>query len=322
MQQAGAPAQATSDDVGRSRSIADIAPFTPAAILFVAWLIGISADGAYYPQAWYLGAAFATLLLIVTAAASGRWLPRSVPARVALLAFAGLVAFNYLTMLWADSPGDALASANELLLYLAAAWTFSILPWTPRAMAILLGAFSLGVAGFCAVGLAQATSALSLTQFFEELRYATPLDYPNATAALAVMGMWPALIFAARRELPGWARVAFLAVAVFLAEFAVLPQSRGGLLGLVVTAPLVLATCSDRLRLLARMAVVGGGIAVTLPRTVRVDDAVTAGRNVSPLLAHTANGMLETVAAAVAVGAILVLAENRLAPTVDSFRAR
>jgi hypothetical protein len=333
LEPAGAPAQTTSD-VGRSRSspsglsiarfrlrAANIAPFTPAAILFVVWLVGISANGAYYPQAWYLGAAFATLLLIVTAAASGRWLPSSPPARVVLLAFAGLATFNYLSILWAGSPGNALTSANELLLYLAVAWVFSILPWTPRAVAILLGAFSVGIAAFCAIGLAQATSASSLTPFFEQLRYATPLNYPNATAALAVMGMWPALIFSARRELPGWVRVAFLAVAVFLAEFALVPQSRGGLLGLVVTALLVLLTCSDRIRLLTRMAVVGGGIAVTLPQTVRVDDAVTAGRDVSPVLVHTANGMLETIVAALAVGAILVLAENRLAPTVDSFRS-
>ncbi|MDQ6807739.1 MAG: O-antigen ligase family protein [Actinomycetota bacterium] len=264
----------------------------------------------------------AGLLLIVTALASGRSLPTSRPARVALFAFAGLVALNYLSILWAGSRGDALQSANELLLYLAVAWTFSILPWTSRSVAVLLGAFSLGIAAFCAVGLAQATSASNLTPFFVGLRYGTPLNYSNATAALGAMGMWPALVLSARREVPGWARIALLAVAVFLAEFALLPQSRGALVGLIVVAPLVWAASSDRIRLLARMGVVAAGIAVALPRTVSVDDTVRAGGHVTPVLAHAATGMLETSVAALAVGALLVLVEARVGPTADSLRSR
>lgn len=334
MQHAGALARATAKG-GRFRGsprsrrtqrlslkAADLAPFTPAALVYILWLVGIADNGAYYPEAWYPGALFALLLGLVTAAASSRWLPRSAPARVALLAFAGLVAFNYLSILWAGSPGDALGAANEMLLYLAIAWLFSILPWTPRALAVLLGAFSLGIAATCAVGLVRATSAANLTPFFEELRYATPLNYPNATAALAAMGLWPALVFSARRELPGWIRVAFLAVAVFLAEFALLPQSRGALVGVAVTAPVVLLTCSDRIRLLTRMAIVGGGMAVTLPRAVQVDNAVNAGRSASPVLAHAANGMLETIAAALVLGTVVVLAEGRLGPSADAVRAR
>jgi tetratricopeptide (TPR) repeat protein len=335
LQDAGAPARAT-PDAGRSPrtppsgpgltrfrlKTAGLAALTPAALLLVLWLVGISASGGYYPEAWYLGTFFAGLLLIVTAAASGRWLPTSSPARVALFAFAGLVALNYLSILWAGSRGNALEASNELLLYLTVAWTFSILPWTPRSVAVLLGAFSLGIAGFCAIDLARATSTSNLTPFFVGLRYATPLDYSNATAALAAMGMWPALVLSARRELPGWARVALLAVAVFLAEFALLPQSRGALLGLILVAPLVWAASSDRIRLLARMGVVAAGIAVTLPRIVSVDDTVRAGRDVTPVLTQAASVMLETCVAALAVGILLVLAEARLEPSTDAFRAR
>jgi O-Antigen ligase len=301
---------------------ASVAPFAPAAILVALWLAGIAANGAYFPGAWYPGAAFASLLVIVTAVASGRSLPASRPARVALLAFAALVALNYLSILWASSPGDALAAANELLLYLAVAWTFSILPWTRGAVAVLLGAFSLGIAAFCAAGLAQATGASTLTRFFVDLRYSIPLDYPNATSALAVMGMWPALILSARRELPGWIRAVLLAIALFLCEFAFLPQSRGALAGLVLAAPLVLAAASDRIRLLTRMAVVGAGVAVTLPRIVDVDNAVTAGGNASPVLSHAVTGMLETTAAALILGAVLVLAEDRIGPTGEALISR
>jgi hypothetical protein len=301
---------------------ASVAPFAPAAILVVLWLVGVSANGGYFPGAWYPGAAFAALLLIVTALASGRSLPSSRPARVALIAFAALVALNYLSILWADSAGNALAAANELSLYLAVAWTFAILPWTPGAVAVVLGAFSLAVAVFCAVGLAQATAAANLTRFFVDLRYSVPLDYPNATAALAVMAMWPALILSTRRELPRPVRAALLPVAVFLTEFAFLPQSRGALAGLVLTAPLVLAAAADRIRVLTRIAVVGAGVAATLPRIVDVDNAVTAGRNASPVLSHAVTGMLETAAAALVVGALLVLAEARVGPAGEALIRR
>jgi tetratricopeptide (TPR) repeat protein len=305
-----------------ARRTARLAPFAPAAILVVLWSLGISASGAYFPGSWYPGAAFATLLLIVAAAASGRPFPTSRPARVALGAFAALVALNYLSILWAGSPADALAAANELLLYLAVAWTFSIMPWTPRALALVLAAFSLGIAAFCAVGLAQATATTNLTRFFVDLRYSVPLDYPNATSALAVMGMWPALILSARRELPGWTRAVLLAVAVFLTDFAFLPQSRGALAGIVLVVPLVLALASDRVRLLVRMGVVGASVAVTLPGTVNVDNAVTAGRDASPVLAHAATAMLETAAAALVAGMLLVLAEARLGPGGESLMSR
>jgi O-Antigen ligase len=178
-----------------------------------------------------------------------------------------------------------------------------------------LTVFSAGVCVFCAAGLVGATDATRLDPFFDDFRYATPLHYPNATAALAVMGMWPALILSARREIPGWMRVALLGMAVFLTEFAFLPQSRGALLGLVLVAPVVLLLSAQRIGLLIRMLVVGGGVAFTLPLTLRVDHAVNAGRPVSPALRHAADAMLLTSLAALAIGALLVLAESRSGPS-------
>ena len=216
-----------------------------------------------------------------------------------------LVTFNYLSMLWADSPGSALDASNLLVLYAAIAWTFAVLPWTPRALTGLFCLWSLGVAVFCVVGLAQVTSATNLDPFFIDGRFSTPMSYPNATAALAVMGMWPALILSARRELPWWLRAACLPVAVFLAEFALLPQSRAALVGLICTVVVGPIVSSDRVRLLSRMVVVGGALAISVPRTVAVDDAVSAGRRAAPVLRHAANGMLLTSIAALVIGLLL-----------------
>lgn len=291
----------------------DLRPLVPAAVVAALWLAWIGASGGYGAETWYPSALGIMSLWVAVLAFGGRVLPEARAARVALLAFAALVALNYLSMLWAGSTGNALDASNEMALYLLVAWIFAVLPWTPRALAVALGLWSAGVCAFCAVALAQATSSATLTAFFINGRFSTPMHYSNATGALAVMGMWPALILASRAEVPFWLRGAWLGVAAFLADFCTLPQSRAALLGLALTAPVALLASSDRLRLVLRMAVVGGGLAVCLPRTVSVDNAVNAGARVSPVLDHAASGILITTIAAVVLGLSVAALEDRIA---------
>lgn len=289
-----------------------LAPFLPAAALAVLWMVWIGESGGYFEDLWYPSAFGAVALLLVTLLWHRQWLPRQRAARVALLAFAALTALNYLSIIWSGSKGAALVSADKLLLYLVIAWIFSVTPWTPRAVTLLLASWPVGVAAFCAIGLLQATSAHSLDPFFVQLRYATPLDYPNATAAIAVMGLWPALILSTRSELWPPLRALGLAISVFLCEFALLPQSRGGLVGLTVTAVIAVLITPGRLRLLVRYAVLGGGLAFSLSRTVKVDDAINAGKVVGPLLSRAATTMLITSLVAFALGLVIALVEDRV----------
>ncbi|HEY5262211.1 MAG TPA: O-antigen ligase family protein [Solirubrobacteraceae bacterium] len=293
-------------------AVAKFAPFSPAVAAFALFLVWVAVKGGYFPGLWYPSAIIAVSLLLATVLVSGRVLPQQPAARVAVLAFAGLVVFNYLSITWAGSRGAALDASNKLLLYLALAWSLSLLPWTPRTLAVALCAWSGAIAIFCLVGLIHALGAPHLDPFFDQLRYATPLDYPNATAALAVMGMWPAVLLSNSRELPEWVRVCLLAVAVFLAEFSLLPQSRGALLALAATTPLAVVFAADRLRLLARIAIVGGGLALTLRPTIHVDDTINAGGIVGPVLQHAADVLFITTAAALVLGALLILGESRL----------
>jgi hypothetical protein len=285
----------------------------PAGLLMLLWMVWIGSSGGYAPELWYPSALGVESLAVVVLILGGRWLPASRVQRAALLGFAALVALNYLSMLWSASPGSALDASNKLALYAVTAWIFAVLPWSRRTLTALLLVWSFGVGAFCALGLLDATSGANLNSFFVDQRWAVPLEYSNATAALGVIGMWPALILSVRRELPVWLRASCLALAVFLGEFAVLPQSRGALLGLVVTVPVALAASSDRLRVIWRMAVVGGGLAVCLPRVVAVNNAANAGRLVAPVLSRTTNVMLITSLAALVLGAGAALAEDRLA---------
>jgi len=300
----------------------DIPALVPAAVIAGMWLVWVGASGAYAPETWYPSAFVVFSLWVAVLCLGERVLPASRPARIALLSFAALVALNYLSILWAPAKGSALTAANQLALYLLVAWIFAVLRWTPSALAALVAIWSVGVCAFCAVTLIHATSAAALTSFFVNARFSTPMQYSNATGALAVMAMWPALILCSRRELPFWMRGPALGVATFLACFATLPQSRAALLGLILTVPVALMASADRIRLLTRMGVVAGALAVCLPRTVDVDKAVSANANVTPVLQHAASGMLITGLAAVVAGVVLALLEDRLSSSRAHRRER
>ena len=278
------------------------------------WLAWIPAKGGYFPATWYPSAAAALALLALTVILGKRWLPSSGAAQAAILAFSALVAFNYLSILWAASPADALEAANKMLLYLAIGWAFALVPWTPRRLAWVLGAWSIGVAVICAIELARVDAATQLGPFFYSDRYANPLLYPNATAALPAMALWPALLLSARREVPAWARIVFFPVATFLAGFAFLPQSRAALVGLLITTPVTIVLAGRRIALLVRVLLIGAALAVTIPRTVSTYQALSAGHAVRPELRHASQGLLLTTALSVLISIALVLVETRAIP--------
>src|SRR5437588_5395704 len=84
--------------------------------LMLAWAVH---DGGYDADTWYWGA----LLLLGTVAAvlvgvRAARLRLSTLSLLALGAFGAYVAFSYLSIAWAGSPGDALQGSNRALLYL------------------------------------------------------------------------------------------------------------------------------------------------------------------------------------------------------------
>jgi hypothetical protein len=294
--------------------VEEVVPAVVAAIVLGFWLFWIGDSGGFGQTVWYPSTLGMLALWILVLAWRRQVLPEYSVARFALLAFTALVAFNYLSIAWAGSQGSALDASNQLTLYLLGAWILAILPWTPARLAAFAGLWSLGVCVFCAESLIRAVSASTLTSFFVVGRFATPMHYSNATAALAVMGMWPVLVLSSRRELPAVLRAACLGVGTFLATFALLPQSRAALLGMILTAALVAVVGSSRGRLVVRLLIVGGAVAYCLPKLIHVNRAVDAGRDVTPALRHAATGMLLAAVAATMIGLIAALVEDRLEP--------
>ena len=214
--------------------------------LFLLWA---AIDGGYQPTLWNPGAiGLVGLLALLLGSAPQllRTLPRAGLAALGLLG--GLTLWTFLSIAWAADKGEAWDAANRTLLYLAVYGVFLLWAWRGRQAAILLGAYSLGVAGIAAAAYLRAAGAADPYAFFIGGRYVEPAGYVNAACALFLIAFWPAVFLASRRETAWWLRGLFLAAAGFLLQQAVLPQSRGSLFVFPVALALYVALVPGRAR--------------------------------------------------------------------------
>jgi len=286
-----------------------IAPFAPAALVVALWLLLARRDGGYFPATWY-PAAIGLCVLLAGLLLAGRRLPSNGALRMALGLLAALVAVSFASMLWAQSPGTAWETSNQLALLALGAAVFALTPWTPRSAAVLLGGWAAGVAALCALTMVDALRADTLAGWFEAYRWAQPTGYPNGAAALASLAFWPALVLSSRRQTPVVPRVLLLPVAVFLLLFSLLPQSRGSVVGLVLVTPLLFGLASQRLRLLARATVAVAAALVAADPIFRVYETVVAEGQVAPALDDAFRAIGFVTAAALAAALALVVIER------------
>src|SRR5215207_4350315 len=98
---------------GLSR-LADAGPFAgrrlalylPAALVLASWIVWSYLSGGYFARDWYPAGIALVALLAVATFAGERVLPVAKPARVALIVLGAFVAWSYLSMIWAGSPGS------------------------------------------------------------------------------------------------------------------------------------------------------------------------------------------------------------------------
>lgn len=209
-------------------------------------------DGGYPPPTWMVGAIVVIVLLATSVVAAGR--ATGLPSRAATLAvaaFAAYTAWSFASLSWADSPGVALEGSQRSLLYFACFVLFVLVPWTPRALLLGVGAFVAVVTGAAVITLARLAGAEDPSPLLVEARLAAPLGYQNATAALWTMAALPALGLAVRRQVHWLLRGPYLAAAGLLLGLAVLTQSRGWVAALPVLLVIALVTHPERWRWLA-----------------------------------------------------------------------
>ncbi len=291
----------------RRVSLAAAVPGGIAVALMLVWAVH---NGGYDADTWYWGA-----LVLLSALAGAivvlgpERLRLSRRGTIALAAFAGYVAWSYLSILWAQSPGDALEGSNRALLYLLLFSLLLLLPWNAETALLALLSFVIGVGVIAIVLLFRLGAGDRVGELVIQGRLAAPTGYFNATAALFTILAFTATALGARRELPGLLRGLLLAMACAGFQLGVIVQSRGWLFTLPIIAVLAVIIARERVRFLLFALIPVIGALVPLHRLLHVFQA-TSG----PALTHAAKSAGEP--ALIICFAVLVI--GTLAAWADS----
>lgn len=286
-------------------------PGLGAVLLWLDWAIQ---DGGYDPSTWYWGA---LLLVSATAVVMLRGADRRArlggASRIALGALALYVAWSYLSITWAQSPGDALEGSNRALMYLALFTVLAMLPWTAETALAALLAFVTGAGLLAFLFLARLSSHVNVAAIVVNGRLEAPTGYFNATVALFTMTALVATAFAARRTLPVPVRGLLIGVATAGLELATTGESRGWLFTLPLVLVATIAVVPDRARFLVAAAIPAAGTVAIVHRLLGLYDSRGASRSVIDHAASRAGGAaLVTCVVAIALGTVLAAADTLL----------
>ena len=287
----------------------DLPAVVPGALALGVFLAWAAQDGGYAPTRWLLGGIFVLALLVVTFLTAGvDRMPGPVLGSVVLLA--AFTAWSGLSVAWADVKGDAWDGANRTLLYLLVYLLFVMRRYRPTPAALLLGAFSLGVAAIGAIDFFRAVDASAPLHFFIGGRLASPIAYPSGTTALFVASAWPALLFASRREVPVVVRGFMLAATGVLVELALMGQSRGSLFAVVLVGALYFAIVPGRIRSIVVLVPLALAVWASGRTLLHVYTAVTTGAGIEDALVEARAAVIWSAVALFAVGIVIALVDR------------
>jgi len=279
----------------------------PAAALAAAgWALAWLANGSIRASDWLPYAFLAGLLLAVILASGSPARPyrRGLVAGAALVALAG---WEAISISWSAVPPLA---RDEALLTLFYAIVL-LLPWltlwtaAERLLACAAVAFAAGLVAIAA-GIVLCFGSDQADHFYSG-RLSFPISYPNAQAAVFLIGFWPAVVLASNRRSPAVARALALAAATAIASGWLTAQSKGGVIAIAVSAALVFGLSPLRLRLLPPTLVAAGLTAIAYrPLTAPFrSDSVTG-------IEHAGAAILGLTVIGGVIGLVYALADRRL----------
>src|SRR6266511_3844760 len=142
-------------------------------------------------------------------------------------------------------------------------------------------------------------------------RLSFPISYPNALAAVFLVGFWPAIVLAARRDGSLIGRSFALAAAAATAAAWLLTQSKGGALGIGASAVLLLLLSPLRLRLLAPT-LLAAGLTTAASRPLTAPFRASADEQLVEAVRRGGAALLLVTAAAAALGLVYAAADRRI----------
>jgi O-Antigen ligase len=282
----------------------------PTAVLAACtWALAWTTLGSFDRGDWLgyaVGCAFVLAVLLLSGAALR---PRGTA--IASGAFLiGLAVWTAISLDW--SPAAEFARDDGLLVAFYAV-VFLIPLLSLRSDGERIGATALVVVSLGSLALAGALE-LRFSSHPENLywngRMAFPVSYPNALAAMLLVGFWPAIGLAAERGLPAVVRAAAVGSAAVMLSDLLLAQSKGGAIALGVSAAVFFCVCRGRLRALVPtliVAAVVGASAQTLTKPYRV-----SGAALNSAIRHGGAVAAALAAVAVVVGLVYVLIDRRV----------
>lgn len=286
----------------------------PALAAVAAGLVLAALDGGYAPAIWYLAALFLLGLLALTVALA----PTARHDRLfetAVVAYGAFCLWTFLSIAWARDAGAAWDGANRTLLYGIVLALVGLMPWSRSPARVALALVALGTAAMAAGVLVVSALVDQPARLFLEGRLAAPTGYANATAALWLIGFWPALELASGPDRGGGVRAVGLAAATLLLEVAVLSQSRGAAIAFVATALLFLGATPRRGPALLALAFVCSSAAVAWEPLLATHEA-TSPAEIASALAGAREAIGAAVLVALLAGAAAPAAGRRLVGAV------
>jgi hypothetical protein len=250
-------------------------------------------------------------LVVVGTLLSGRAVRPKPPALLALAALGGTAILVTISIVYTPVPNLARDEALLTLFYAAAFAVPALMLRTREDRTYALGTIVLGSAGLAVCAALALVTRSHPEVLFYGGRLNFPITYPNGQAAAMLIGYWPALALAARRTTGVWLRALALAGATATLCGWLMCQSKGGAIGLIVSAALVFAISGRRLRLLIPFAVtmVLGAIgAVPLTAPIRTSSTVALRSAVH----HSGAVLLWLTIAGAAIGVVYAFLDRKI----------
>src|SRR3954466_8699 len=245
-------------------------------------------SGAFFPHARLVAAIGAWAVLGLAALlAPAPIVPRTAPARAALLGLAALAGWTALSGSWAPSPGPARQTLELALVYLPVLAAATLLlrdRAAARVAEVALAAGTLvvigsGLAGRLVPGLVHLTASVRAGGRLEQ-----PLTYWNATGALAAIGFVLVARIAGDRARPAALRTAAATAGPPLALGVYLSFSRGALAAAAVALVVLVALRPTRAQArAAAVAAVAAGLAIATTAPFAGVRALRGGPRTRPI---------------------------------------
>jgi O-antigen ligase len=297
---------------------APLARALPAAlVLLFALRLAWTGRGSIDASNWLSTAVLASLVLAVVLASGASRAPN----RLLLVGAASLVAlavWDFASLTWSAVPQLARDEALLALMYALALLVPAVSLAGRADRQALAAAVALALGATAVASGIHVWSAGDPLASYWDGRLAFPVSYPNANAALFLLGFWPAVALAARAAAPVALRAAGLGAATGMLAAWLAAQSKGGAIGLAASAVVFFAICPARLRALVPT-LLAGAIALvawaplTAPFRASEADAVAA-------MHRTGIAIVLVTLAGIALGAGYALVDARVSVSESTHR--